>query len=181
MDFRFAIPQLSLAFRRTCRCSSRCVCFCVADPRRNGGILSVADPRENGGESVDANSSRDVAGVSTGRDAMERRHREQRSGFPERGFCGEAPNPAMLDPLDNGRPAAYLGACRLYYKPPTPVPSIPFRLSAFFSPRQRDCRRRCSFLRANHASSKYQLNPVDRNTPRELWPLSRNNSRAPEC
>lgn len=84
-----------------------------------------------------------------------------------------------------GRPR-YLGACRLYYKPPTPMPStrIPFRLFASFGPRRPRLSSLLlaagSFLRASRANTKYRLNPVDRNIPRELWPLPKNISRTRE-
>lgn len=80
-----------------------------------------------------ANGPRDVADVSTGRDATE--HLTEAS--PQRAtlrlsgarVLRRGTERCWTRLITAGRPR-YLGACRLYYKPPTPMPStrIPFRL-----------------------------------------------------
>lgn len=68
VDFRLATSQLSLAFRRR---TYRPLRPPLHGPETKWRLSSVADSRENGGRRREP-GSRDVAGVSTGRDATER-------------------------------------------------------------------------------------------------------------
>jgi len=124
MDFRFATPQLSLSFQQRMYCPLHPTLraetkWWFSHPSQIPPFKPVV---------VDAN----VAGVSTGRDGTFNRAVATESSTPafrSEGFA--ARHRTLLDLLDNDRPAAYLGACRLYYKPPTPVPTTRTLLPTF--------------------------------------------------